>query len=234
MTRRYYVVTVHPQMIQGACSYGTFKRAQNLGLVTIQGVDLRDFAVDRHGSVDARPYGGGEGMVLRPEPLAAAVAKIREESPKARVVLLTPAGQHWNQNHCETHHRRDDDLIFICGRFAGIDQRFIDLYVDEEYSIGDVIVAGGELPALIMIESLIRLLPGALGHEESALLESFSPAFDHGLEHPLYTRPPVFKGKEVPGVLLSGDHEKIAQWRQKTSRERTCTRRPGLATQKNP
>jgi tRNA (guanine37-N1)-methyltransferase len=223
--KRYYVVTVHPRLIEGVCQFGPLKRAQALGLAKVHPIDLRDFAVDRHGSVDARPYGGGDGMVLRPEPLADAVTMIRKEAPRAQVILLTPGGQQWTQIQCESHHQKDQDLIFICGRFAGVDQRFIDLYVDYEYSIGDVILAGGELPALVMIESLVRLLPGALGHEESALLESFSPAFEFGLEHPLYTRPQFFGGLEVPAVLLSGNHGDIDQWKRTASRERTVKSR---------
>lgn len=227
--KRFYVVSVHPQLIRNVCSFGTLKRVEHLGLAQIHAVDLRDFAVDHHGSVDARPYGGGDGMVLRPEPLAHAVAAIRQEAPHAKIILLSPGGIHWNQQHCEHHYHTGHDFIFICGRFAGVDQRFIDLYVDFEYSIGDVILAGGELPALVMIESMIRLLPGALGHEESAALESFSPAFDYGLEHPLYTRPPVFKGLEVPSVLRSGHHGEISQWKRAAAQERTLERRSKLA-----
>ncbi len=219
--RTFYVITIHPRLIENIATFGTFKRVETLGLAHVKPVDLRDFAVDKHGSIDDRPYGGGEGMVLRPEPLAAAVSGIRSHDPSAKVVYLSPGGQHWTQRHSEAHQSREDSLIFVCGRFAGVDQRFIDHYVDYEYSVGDVILAGGELPAMLMIESMIRLIPGALGHEESAALESFSASFDYGLEHPLYTRPPVFESAPVPAVLMNGHHGEIAAWRREASQERT-------------
>lgn len=221
MSLKCSVITIHPQLIESIASFGTFKRARGLGLTEIQAVDLRDYAVDRHGSVDDRPYGGGEGMVLRPEPLAAAVKALRATDPQAKVIYLSPGGDYWHQRHAEVHLGEGLSLIFVCGRFAGVDQRFIDLYVDYQYSVGDMILAGGELPAMIMIESMIRLIPGALGHEESAVLESFSESFDYGLEHPLYTRPPVFENQEVPPVLMGGNHGEIAKWRRQSSQERT-------------
>ena len=188
-------------------------------------VALRDFAVDRHGSVDDHPYGGGDGMVLRPEPLAAALTSL---PARPKVILTSPSGKTWTQRDAERYAAADEPLAFICGRFAGVDQRFIDRYVDAVYSCGDVVLTGGELPALMMIDSVFRLLPEVLGNPESAQKDSFADAFAGGLEHALYTRPPVFEGLAVPDVLMSGDHSAIGKWRAHDAINRTRKWRPDL------
>lgn len=204
--------------------------AKTKGLAHVSPIDLRDYAVDKHGSVDDSPYGGGDGMVLRPEPLAAAIDALAVGGIKPRVLLTTPAGKLWNHAQAVRFAASDEPLAIVSGRFGGVDQRFIDLYVDEEFSIGDVVLAGGELPALMMAESILRFVPGTLGHAESAALDSFGDALAGGLEHPLYTRPADFRGHGVPDVLLSGDHSRIAEWRRAAAIERTHARRPDLVT----
>lgn len=225
MVRRFSVITIHPGFITAYGQFGALRAAHAKGLAQIDAVDLRDFAVDRHGSIDAHPYGGGEGMVLRPEPLAAAIDALPE---RPLTILTSPAGRHWQQRDAEKYALATRPLAFVCGRFAGVDQRFIDTYVDAEYSCGDVILAGGELPALMMIESILRLLPGVLGSEDSAATDSFAAGCQGGLEYPLYTRPPEFRGLKVPEVLLSGDHARVEAWRQEQGQERTRQRRPDL------
>jgi tRNA (guanine37-N1)-methyltransferase len=220
-----YVLTVHPEFIRAYSSFGALRAAQTKGLARIDPIALRDYAVDRHGSIDDHPYGGGDGMVLRPEPLAAAINAL---PTRPTIILTSPIGKRWTQQDAQLLAASERPLAFVCGRFAGVDQRFIDTYVDAEYSCGDVILTGGELPALMMIDSIVRLLPGALGNPKSAVDDSFSPGCSGGLEHALYTRPPVFEGKTVPEVLLSGDHDAIASWRKRDALERTRRYRPDL------
>lgn len=223
--RSFYVLTVHPEFIRAYGEFGALKAATAKGKAVVQPVGLRDFAVDRHGSVDDHPYGGGDGMVLRPEPLAAA---LRSLAVQPRVILMSPVGKVWSQKDAVEYAADDRPLAFVCGRFAGVDQRFIDRYVDAEYSCGDVILTGGELPALMMIDSIVRLLPDVLGNPDSPRCDSFAASFGGGLEYALYTRPPVFEGESVPTVLLSGDHHAIAQWRAANATERTARLRPDL------
>ena len=223
--RPFYVVTVHPSIVSAYGQFGVFRAAADKGLAHVSALDLRDYAVDRHGSIDAAPYGGGDGMVMRVEPLAAAIDAL---PVKPLVFLTSPAGKPWTQSEANRHAAQDRPIAIICGRFAGVDQRFIDLYVDEQYSMGDVVLAGGELPALAMIESILRLIPGVLGHSESASKDSFMPEYGFGLEHPLYTRPPEFRGLGVPEVLRSGDHRAIAAWRRDEAVKRTRALRPDL------
>lgn len=219
-----HIITVHPSLIDAYQSFGVFRQASSKGLGAVYAVNLRDYAVDRHGSVDDKPFGGGDGMVLRPEPLAAAVDGIT--SPY--VLVTSPAGKRWDQNDAMRLAKIDRPLVIVCGRFGGIDQRFIDSYVDEEVSVGDFVMAGGELAALMMADSLLRHVPGVLGNADSAAIDSFSGSLDGGLEHPLYTQPREFQGLEVPPVLLSGDHQKIEEWRRNAAREKTRKRRPDL------
>jgi len=189
--------------------------------------DLRDWTQDRHRSVDDAPYGGGPGMVMRPEPLVAAIDALagpKGPSRKARVVLLSPQGNRLDQGRL-ARLAREEHLVLVCGRYEGVDQRAIDLAVDEELSIGDYVLSGGELPALVVIEGISRLLPGVVGNPESVACESFQAGL---LEGPHYTRPPVFGGLAVPEVLRSGDHGAVARWRAERSRERTRARRPDL------
>jgi tRNA (guanine37-N1)-methyltransferase len=189
--------------------------------------DLRDWTHDRHRSVDDSPYGGGAGMVMKPEPLVAAVEALRGGEggePRARVVLLTPQGHRLDQRRLERL-SEEQRLVLICGRYEGVDQRVIDSCVDEEISIGDFVLSGGEIPAMVLIEGVARLLPGVLGNPESAIHESFQEDL---LEGPHYTRPPVFRDMGVPPVLLSGDHAAIARWRLAQSQKLTRSRRPDL------
>ncbi len=225
MTRRIAFITIHPAFVEAYTQFGVLAAARNGGVADFSFINLRDFAVDRHGTVDGAPYGGGDGMILRPEPLAAAVASL---GPGFKVVMPSPAGALWTQETANQKAAAAENLIFICGRFGGIDQRFVDQYVHEEWSIGDVIVSGGELPALLMVDSLLRQCEGVLGNTDSSQLDSFSPSLQGGLEAPQYTRPPVFQGHVVPDVLMSGNHPKIQAWRQEQSRELTRRRRPDL------
>jgi tRNA (guanine37-N1)-methyltransferase len=206
---------------------GILRRAAQAGLAEIRVVNLRDFAADKHRSVDDRPYGGGEGMVFMPGPVFAAVEYCRGpvRSPESRVVLMTPQGKTWSQQLAESFARLPY-LVLICGRYEGIDQRVVDSLVDEEISIGAYVLTGGEIPALAVLDSIVRLLPGALGNSDSAGNESFSSG---ALDFPQYTRPAEFRGMTVPEVLLSGDHARIREWRRQQAEARTGSRRPDLA-----
>ena len=205
-------ITIHPQIIAAYASMGIFLRAQKSSIAQFQAINLRDFATDSRGTVDDRPFGGGDGMVMRPDILL----KARESVDIPSLVIYTsPKGQPWNQKTAEKYATEMKNIIFICGRFGGIDQRFINHYVDAEYSLGDVVYAGGELPSLMISESILRLIPGVLGNEESSRADSFSELLSGKIEHPLYTRPENFLGHQVPKVLVSGDHKAIALWREK-------------------
>ena len=210
MSRTYSIITIHPQFIESYQNFGVFKAASRSQQAKIVTINLRDFAIDQRGTVDDRPYGGGEGMLLRADVLANAVRSTQAK----RVVLLSPDGTHWNQERAEQYATSAVDTAFICGRFEGIDQRFIDNYVDESISVGDYILSGGETAALSVIDSILRLLPQVLGNEDSANLDSLSISQQRQLKHPQYTRPLTFEGKSVPAVLVSGHHENIAKWRQ--------------------
>ena len=204
---------------------GVVGRALESGLVKLRAWNPREFAQDRHRSVDDRPYGGGPGMVMTVEPLLSTVKAVRREAgPKAVVSLLSPQGQQFDQAAAKCLAEREE-LILICGRYEGIDERLIELEVDEEWSIGDYVLSGGELPAAVLIDSVCRLLPGVLGNAESAGQESF---WDGLLDFPHYTRPEEFEGMVVPQVLTSGDHQAVDRWRRQQSLLRTLTRRPDL------
>lgn len=222
--RRISFLTIHPDFVDEYKKFGVLSRCESLKLAEINSVNLRDFAVDKRGSVDAAPYGGGEGMILRPEPLKGAIDSLGS----AKVIYTSPSGKAWNQSEAKKLAQADEDLIFVCGRFGGIDQRFIDKYVDVEYSLGDFVISGGELACLTMADSIIREIEGALGNFESVKNDSFAEGMDGLLEYPLYTRPEEFEGEKVPEVLKSGDHKKIAQWRKEKALERTKNRRPDL------
>lgn len=200
-------------MMEPYTQIGILKAAQDKGIAKISPIDLRHFAVDKHGTVDSRPYGGGDGMVLRPEPLAEAVKSI---PGRPYVILTTPAGKIWNQERAQELSQfllaEKRELAIVCGRFSGVDARFVDHYVDEEVSLGQFILSGGELVALCLLDSLLRLVPGVLGNEQSAIYDSFSEGLPHHIEQDLYSRPREFEGLEVPPVLLSGDHQKIKEW----------------------
>lgn len=226
---RFSFVTIHPEFISSYLRFGVFSSATKSGACSFDVINLRDFAVDHHGSIDDRAYGGGDGMVMRPEPLARAVEHIRQESPNAKVVFPSPQGLLWKHSLAEdTVSKGIEHLVFICGRFGGIDQRFIDLYVDLQFSLGDFVLSGGELASLSIGDSLLRLIPGVLGNKDSSLNDSFAEGNDGLLEAPQYTRPPVFEGKAVPEVLMQGNHKLIKQWRQEQSKQVTERLRPDL------
>jgi tRNA (guanine37-N1)-methyltransferase len=223
---RFDIITIFPELFAGVTECGIIRRAVQSGLVDIRIVNLRDFTKDRHRSVDDRPYGGGEGMVFMPEPLFEAIefCKGQEGGTDSQVVLLTPQGKTWSQN-LASEFATIPHLLLICGRYEGVDQRVIDSLVDREISIGDFVLSGGEIPAMVVLDSVVRLIPGALGCSESAVNESFSTGL---LDYPQYTRPAEYRGQAVPEVLLSGDHAKIEKWRKEQALEKTKQARPEL------
>jgi tRNA (guanine37-N1)-methyltransferase len=223
---RFDIITVFPELFSGVLDCGILRRARQSNLVDIRIVNLRDFTRDKHKSVDDRPYGGGEGMVFMPAPLFEAIEFCRGDKkyPECQVVLLTPQGKTWFQD-LAAEFATIPHLILICGRYEGVDQRVIDCLVDREISIGDFILTGGEIPAMLVLDSVVRLIPGALGCRESAINESFSTGL---LDYPQYTRPAEFRGRIVPEVLLSGDHARIEKWRKEQALEKTKRARPEL------
>ena len=223
------IVTLFPEMLTAITDYGITGRAVKNGLVTVQTTNPRDFTEDRHRTVDDRPYGGGPGMVMKVEPLQKAIHSARAAlGDGARVIYLSPQGRKLDQAGVEAL-AANDKLILIAGRYEGIDERLIETEVDEEWSIGDYVLSGGELAAMVMIDAVVRQIPGALGHEDSAQEDSFA---DGLLDCPHYTRPELLAGKAVPEVLLSGDHEKIRRWRLKQALGRTWLRRRELLEQR--
>jgi tRNA (guanine37-N1)-methyltransferase len=224
------IITIFPDYFREAFDYGIIRRACAAGLVSIKPHDLRSWTSDRHHVVDDRPFGGGDGMVLKPEPIFAAVKSLtgadrREQVPPGtRVVLLSPQGQTLTQSMA-AQFAAGNQLVLVCGRYEGVDERVADALVTDEVSIGDYVLSGGEPAALVLIDAVVRLLPGALGSETSATTESFS---DGLLDCPHYTRPPDFEGLKVPDVLLQGNHAEIARWRDAASREKTKKNRPDL------
>lgn len=219
-------LTIFPEFFASPLQEGIVRRALNDGKVQVGVHNIRDFATDRHQMTDDRPFGGGEGMVMKPEPLAACLQSARRDGMNARVVLLSPVGKRFDQRNAERL-AAYDQLILVCGRYEGVDERFRELYVDEELSIGDYVLTGGELAALVVLDAVIRLLPGVLGCGESASNDSFSCGL---LKHRQYTRPRIFEGIAVPEVLLGGDHAAIARHRLIESVEITLQRRPDLLT----
>lgn len=221
------ILTLFPEMMNSCLSYSVIGRARAKGTLELRVTDIRSFAEGPHRAADDRPYGGGPGMVMKPEPIFRAVESLPGEKEKkggARVILLTPQGRRFDQEMA-LELARSSRLILICGHYEGVDERVREHLVTDEISIGDYILTGGELAALVVVEATARLLPGVLGAEESLDTESFSR---HLLEYPQYTRPPVFRGMGIPEILLSGDHEKIARWRRQESVRRTAGRRPDL------
>src|SRR5919108_2770801 len=217
------VITIFPKMLDSALGHGLLKKAQEKGLIKVEMVNLRDYTTDRHHTTDDYPYGGGQGMVMKPEPLVAAIEDIRRQTQQARIVLLAPQGRVLSQQDA-LRLSQQERIALICGRYEGIDER-VKTFVDEEISIGDYTLTGGEPAAAVVIDAVARLVPGVLGNENSATDESFVDGF---LEYPQYTRPEIFRGMNVPEVLLSGDHERIKQWRRQKSLEITRKRRPDL------
>ena len=217
------LLTLFPGFFASPLSQSMLHRAQVQGAVTYGVINLRDFAGDRHQVTDDRPFGGGPGMVMKIEPLVAAIRMAKERDPETRVILLGPGGAAFNQAKARELAGRSH-LLLICGHYEGVDDR-IHFYIDEELSIGDYILTGGEIPALIVADAVTRLLPGVLGGVGATEEESFQEGL---LEYPHYTRPRVFEGHEVPQVLLEGDHRRIARWRRQQALARTVTRRPDL------
>jgi len=217
------VITLFPEMME-ALTVGVIGRARERGLIITRWWNPRDYARDVHKTVDDRPYGGGPGMVMKVEPLDAAIEAARKENPSAKVIYLSPQGEPLTQEMAKDLSRRDG-LVLLCGRYEGIDERLLKKQVDQEISIGDYVLSGGELPAMVLIDTVSRLIPGVLGHEDSAEQDSF---VDGLLDCPHYTRPEDMEGEKVPGVLLSGNHAAIEQWRLQQSLVRTRKRRPDL------
>ncbi|MEA3402212.1 MAG: tRNA (guanosine(37)-N1)-methyltransferase TrmD [Armatimonadota bacterium] len=217
------VVTLFPEMIAGALDFSIMARARDAGLVSFGVHNPRDWTTDRHRVVDDTPYGGGPGMVLKPEPLTACLEEIIGEDQPA-VILMTPQGERLSQEHARRLSMLDR-LVVVCGHYEAIDERVRQRLITEEISIGDYVLTGGELPALVLIDAVVRLVPGVLGNEASAAAESFGNGL---LEHPHYTRPPQFRGMSVPQALLEGDHARVRRWRRKTSLLRTLRRRADL------
>ena len=225
------ILTLFPEAFSSFLTHSMMKRAQESGRVMIRTVDLRDYAHDKHRTCDDRPFGGGAGMVLKPEPIFEALDALfggKKPPKKTRVIHLTPSGKPFDQAQAKKL-AKFDHLVFLCGHYEGIDERAIESWVTDEVSIGDYILTQGELPAMVMIDSVVRLLPGVLGNALSKTFESFT---DNLLEYPHYTRPAEYRGLKVPEVLLSGDHQKIADWRHRQALKRTVKRRPDLLRKK--
>lgn len=218
------ILTLFPDMFESPLSRSILGKAQERGLIRVRRFNIRDYACDKHQTTDDRPFGGGEGMVMKPEPLVAALDSLRREEPFPRVVLLSPQGSLFHQ---ETAWKLAEvpRLVLICGRYEGVDERVARHYVDEVISIGDYVLTGGELAAMVLVDAVARLIPGVLGNQASTAAESFAPWL---LEHPQYTRPRDFRGHGVPEILLSGNHEAIRRWRRGQALLRTRRFRPDL------
>lgn len=212
--RKFQVITLFPEMFSGVFGNSMMWKAQKEGIAELTTIDLRQFGIGPRKTVDDTPYGGGDGMLLKPEPLFAAVEAAKAADPEAKVVLMTPRGKLWKQAKAQAWADSGNGYIFICGRYEGYDERIVSL-VDEQVRVGDYVLTGGELPAMTIIDSVVRLMPGVLGGAESAVIESFSDG--ETLEFPQYTRPEEFRGMRVPDVLLSGHHGEIAKWRAENS-----------------
>ena len=225
------IITIFPEFFREAFDYGIIRRARAAGLVETEAHDLRRWTADKHHVVDDRPFGGGEGMVLKPEPIFAAVRELTgcssrgEFSSQTRVVLLSPQGRVFTQEVAQDLSQNTSQIVLICGRYEGVDERVGEALATDEISIGDYVLSGGEPAAVVVIDAVVRLLPGALGNETSATNESFS---ERRLGHPQYTRPTEFSGMSVPDVLLTGNHGEIARWRREAALRKTERNRPDL------
>lgn len=230
------VLTLFPEMFEGVFGSSILGKAKEKGIVSLNAVNFRDYSESKHGTVDDTPYGGGGGMVLKPDPIFRAVEALLEEKRnstggidsgegrKPRIILLCPQGETFTQQKAEEL-SQEEHLIMICGHYEGYDERIREHLVTDELSVGDYVLTGGELPAMVVVDSVVRLLPGVLGNETSAVTDSFSTGL---LEYPHYTRPVEFRGWKVPDILLSGHHGNIADWRRKEALRRTVQRRPDL------
>ena len=228
---RFDIITIFPEFFNEAIDCGILRRARNAGLVEVKAHDLRQWTTDKHHVVDDRPFGGGDGMILKPGPIFTGVealtgASRREDFPaRTRVILLSAQGQVFSQALAQDFSQNASHVVLLCGRYEGVDERVADALVTDEISIGDYVLSGGEPAAMVVIDAAVRLLPGALGSETSAVFESFSEGL---LDHPQYTRPPEFRGMKVPEVLLSGNHAEIERWRKQAAMEKTRRKRPDL------
>jgi len=220
------IITLFPAMFGGVFEHSMLFKAQDKKLAEIELINLRDHGLGPRRTVDDTPYGGGDGMILKPEPLAAAIAQAKKSNKKAKVILLSPGGERLKQKRVREL-SRESGLILVCGRYEGYDERITSL-ADAEISIGDYVLTGGEIPAMVLVDAVVRLIPGVLGGETSAVDESFSEA--DKLEYPQYTRPEQWQGLKVPDVLLSGDHADIARWREQQSLKRTRRRQARTET----
>ncbi len=222
---KFDIITIFPEIFNAYLNESIIKRAINKKIIEAKVHNLRDFTADRHRTVDDYPYGGGPGMVMKPEPFFNAVETIKSDGIPRRTIMLSPQGKVFNQGMALSMSKETQDLILICGRYEAVDERVRENLVDEEISIGDYILTGGELPALVIIDTVARLIPGVLGDERSNEEESFTWGI---LDYPQYTRPPEFRGLMVPEVLLSGNHKDISNWRRKEALRRTILKRPDL------
>jgi len=228
---RFDIITIFPEFFNEVIDCGILRRARNAGLVEVKAHDLRQWTTDKHHVVDDRPFGGGDGMVLKPGPIFTGVealtgASRREDFPaKTRVMLLSAQGQVLSQSLAQEIAQNTTHVVLLCGRYEGVDERVAEALVTDEISIGDYVLSGGEPAATVVIDAVVRLLPGALGSETSAVFESFSEVL---LDHPQYTRPPEFRGMKVPEVLLSGNHAEIERWRKEAAIAKTRRKRPDL------
>lgn len=228
---KFTVLTLFPEFMEAFFANGIMARALNRKVISADSINIRDFASDRHNSVDDRPYGGGSGMVMMPGPLEKAIDSARQTSSAPWVACLSPQGKPFTQARACELAAAQQDLILICGRYEGIDERVYTRQVDEEICVGDFVMTGGEIAAMAVIDAVARMIPGVLGSNESSQCESF---MDNRLEYAQYTRPEVYEDMAVPGVLLSGNHEKIRQWRRRSALERTFIKRPDLFKTRTP
>ena len=219
------ILTLFPALCEGAFAASMMKRAQEAGLASVRVHNLRDWARDKHRTTDDVPYGGGQGMVMKPEPIFEAVESLR--TPDSRVILMSPQGRVFRQAVAQELARRTH-LIFVCGHYEGVDARVSEFLADEELSIGDYVLTNGAIAATVVVDATVRLVPGVLGHDRSAIEDTFSAAHGGCLEGPQYTRPPVYREHAVPAVLLSGNHAEILRWRREQGRVRTLKTRPDL------
>jgi tRNA (guanine37-N1)-methyltransferase len=223
---RFDIITIFPELFGSVFDFGIVRRAVEAKLIEINIHDLRDYTHDRHRQVDDRPFGGGAGMVMKPEPLFRAVEAVTSDSPDASVALLSPQGRLFDQDLAREYSLKPK-VVLICGRYEGVDERIVKHLITDEVSIGDFVLSGGEIPAMVVVDAVTRLIPGALGCEQSAERESFVGGL---LDYPQYTRPAEYRGMKVPEVLLSGNHAEIERWRWRKSLEQTLRRRPDLIT----
>ncbi len=224
---RFDILTLFPDMFKGPFDESIIRRGQDKGLIQIGLHQIRDYALDRHHTVDDSPYGGGAGMLMKPEPIAACIEEAKKFNPEATVLLTTPQGKPLKQKLAQELSDKSG-LLIICGRYEGVDDRIRERYVDMEICVGDFVLSGGELAAMVILDTVTRLIPGVLGSDESATSDSFSNGI---LEYPQYTRPPEFNGMKIPEVLLSGNHAEIARWRREQALIRTAENRPDLLKQ---